>query len=102
MSDQQLVELIRTAIKGQLKNIMFNSMIVCPISRFRKPFGVLSLKMPAEKESISDNEMRFVEIVSHVVSLVLSNENYKDIDEFWRIAQRPSGVLPFAAKTSKK
>jgi DNA-binding response OmpR family regulator len=88
-------------IKGLLRDIMFNSMIVCPVSRFQKPFGVLSLRMPAEKATISDNEMRFVEIVSHVVSLVLSNENFKDIDNFWEVARRSSTVIPMARGTKK-
>lgn len=88
-------------IKGFLRDIMFNSMIVCPVSRFHKPFGVLSLRMPPEKISISDNEMRFVEIVSHVVSLVLSNENFKDIDEFWRPSRSLSKVVPIT-RTAKK
>lgn len=88
-------------IRSLLKEVMFNSMIVCPIFRFQKPFGVLSLRMPAEKTSISDNEMRFVEIVSHVISLVLSNENHKQIDEFWRTEQRRSAVVAFP-RTGKK
>lgn len=88
-------------IRSLLRNVMFNSMIVCPVSRFQKPFGVLSLKMPAEKTSISDNEMRFVEIVSHVVSLVLSNENHKDIEEYWRQTQLSAAVVPFPRSNKK-
>lgn len=89
------------SIRSLLRSTMFNSMIVCPVSRFQKPFGVLSLRMPLEKTSISDNEMRFVEIVSHTASLVLSNENYKDISEHWRNSQATSMILPFP-KTGKK
>jgi DNA-binding response OmpR family regulator len=88
-------------IKGLLREIMFNSMIVCPVSRYQKPFGVLSLRMPPERTSISDNEMRFVEIVSHVVSLVLSNENFKDIDNFYKIDERPSKVVSIARRGKK-
>ena len=88
-------------IKGLLRDIRFNSMIVCPVSRFQKPFGVLSLRMPPEKISISDNEMRFVEIVSHVVSLVLSNENFKDIDDFWEVGRRSNTVVPIARGQKK-
>lgn len=39
------------AIKSNLKSIMFNSIIVCPISRSQKMFGVLSLRLPAEKKA---------------------------------------------------
>jgi len=78
------------------KDIVFNSMVVCPVSRFGQPFGVLSLRMPPEKETVSDNEIRFVEIVSHVVSLVLSNELHKESGEFWRKTQpAPPVVVPF-------
>ncbi len=88
-------------IKGMLRDIMFNSMIVCPVTRYQKPFGVLSLRMPVEKTSITDNEMRFVEIVSHVVSLVLSNENSKDIDDFWEVARRSTTVVPITRVQKK-
>jgi DNA-binding response OmpR family regulator len=70
-------------VREKVKDIAFNSLIVCPISRFGQPFGVLSLRMPPEKETVSDNEIRFVEIVSHVVSLVLSNQLYRDFKDFW-------------------
>lgn len=89
------------SIRSLLRSTMFNSMIVCPVSRFQKPFGVLSLRMPLEKASISDNEMRFVEIVSHTISLVLSNENHKGISEYWRNTMGDSAVLKFP-KTGKK
>jgi DNA-binding response OmpR family regulator len=70
-------------IKEKVKDISFNSMVVCPVGRHGKPFGVLSLRMPPEKETISDTEIRFVEIVSHVISLVLSNEIHKENGDFW-------------------
>lgn len=73
-----------------VKDIQFNSLIVCPVTRHGQPFGVLSLRMPPEKPTVSDNEIRFVEIVAHVVSLVLSNEMHKDTGNFWL----PDGGLP--------
>ncbi len=80
------------------KEITFNSMIVCPISRYSKAFGVLSLRMPPEKETVSDNEIRFVEIVSHVVSLVLNSELHKNSKEFWFTSQSAAAVVvPFKA-----
>jgi len=71
------------AIRDLVKDINFNSLIVCPVSRHQKPFGVLSLRMPPEKETISDNEIRFVEIASHVISLVLGAEIHKENGDFW-------------------
>lgn len=77
-----------------VKEISFNSMIVCPVQRHGQPFGVLSLRMPPTKENVSDNEIRFVEIVSQVVSLVLSNEIHKETGDFWlkNAGRRP---IPF-------
>lgn len=88
-------------VKGLLRDIQFNSMIVCPVSRSQKPFGVLSMRMPAEKAQISDNEMRFLEIASQVVSMVLSNENFNNIQEFWTPSTPENQVLAFP-KSAKK
>ena len=87
-------------VRTKVKDIAFNSMIVCPITRKGQPFGVLSLRMPPEKQTISDNEIRFVEIVAHVVSLTLSNEIHNDIGEFWRSPEL-APPLPFPAKKLK-
>ncbi len=82
-------------IKYHLKDVSFNSIIVCPVSRSRQPFGVISLRMPKEKETLSDNEIRFVEIVSHVVSLVLSSEAALKRGDFWLRESRPPLAFPF-------
>lgn len=88
-------------IKKHLSEIQFNSIIVCPITRGGEKFGVLSLRMPPEKETLSDNEIRFVEIVAHTVSLVLNAENSKQNSDFWHINLRQAAggmVLPFNRK----
>ncbi len=87
-------------VLDKVKDIMFNSMVVCPVTRHGKPFGVLSLRMPPEKPTISDNEIRFVEIVSHVASLVLSNELHKDTEDFW-LTNATRKTLPFKARAAK-
>ena len=74
-------------------------MIVCPISRRNESFGVLSLRLPPEKTTISDNEVRFVEIVSHVVSLVLGNEVHKAKGQL--LAGELAGVGSHASATKK-
>lgn len=81
-------------VRERVKDISFNSMIVCPISRHGRPFGVMSLRMPPEKETVSDNEIRFVEIVSHVVSLVMSSEIHRESGDFW-LKKRADAPLPF-------
>ncbi len=81
-------------VREAVKDISFNSMIVCPVTRYGKSFGVLSLRMPPTKETVSDNEIRFVEIVSQVVSLVLSNEIHKESGSFW-IKSQVNAPIPF-------
>jgi DNA-binding response OmpR family regulator len=95
---QESTELRHVAEK--VKDIAFNSMVVCPISRAGIPFGVLSLRLPAEKQTVSDNEIRFVEIVSHVVSLVLGNEIHKENEDFWRKGGT-NNAIPFPVKIVK-
>lgn len=87
-------------VAEKVKDIMFNSMVVCPVSRGGKPFGVLSLRMPPEKQTVSDNEIRFVEIVSHVVSLVLGNEMHKENEDFWRKGHT-NNAIPFPTRNVK-
>jgi DNA-binding response OmpR family regulator len=84
-------------IKDYLKEVTFNSMILCPVSRRNEPFGVLSLRLPPIKTTITDNEIRFVEIVGHVISLVLSSEVHRDEDNFWSHPAR--GLLSFTKKS---
>lgn len=82
-------------VRTHVRDISFNSLIVCPVARFGQAFGVLSLRLPPEKQTISDNEIRFVEIVSHVVSLVLSNGLHQGGTDYWMDDERPAVlVLP--------
>ncbi|HMN69929.1 MAG TPA: response regulator [Bdellovibrionales bacterium] len=83
-----------------VKDIAFNSMIVCPVTRHGHPFGVLSLRMPPEKHTVSDNEIRFVEIVAHVISLVLGLEIHKESGDFWRTGVSQT-VVTLPAKRAK-
>lgn len=89
-------------VLDQIKEVQFNSMIVCPVTRMGQRFGVLSLRMPPEKQVISDSEIRFVENVSHVVSLVLNSENHRQVGDFWlENLRQVSSVIPFrTAKNS--
>ena len=88
-------------IKELLHDVNFNSMVVCPIFRGNQSFGVLSLRLPPEKETLSDNEIRFIEIVSHVVSLVLSNQNQSGLKDFW-LKDSPAKPIPFPTAKPKK
>lgn len=88
-------------IQKLLKDIMFNSMIVCPVRRNGQIFGVLSLRMPKEKETVSDNEIRFVEIVGHVVSLLLDQQNVNNSNDFWK-DESFSKPIPFPRSRNSK
>lgn len=88
-------------IRKLLQSVMFNSMIVCPVRRGGEIFGVLSLRMPLEKETVSDNEIRFVEIVAHVVSLLLDQEKDSHSSDFWNDASF-SKPIPFPKTNNSK
>lgn len=78
-------------IRKYLKDIMFNAMIICPVKRGGRIFGVLSLRLPKEKEKITENELRFVEIVAHVAGLILDQNREQRGQEYWHVAanERP-------------
>lgn len=88
-------------IKINLKNVSFNSIIVCPVFRQLKPFGVLSLRMPPERTNISDNEIRFVEIVGKIVSLCLDRAAALQQPEYWK-KPSSSNIIPITAANSGK
>ncbi len=59
-------------VAKQNKSIQFNSMIVAPIFLGgTQPWGVISARMNETKIKLSDSEIRFVQLVSHVIGLAL-------------------------------
>lgn len=74
------------SIKNLLKGIHFSSMIVSPIRRRDQFFGVLSVRMKAEKKSFSENEIRFIQIAAHVIGMVITEAQSSGQSEFWKIA----------------
>lgn len=83
-------------IKSYLKNVAFNSIIVCPVFRQSKPFGVLSLRMPPERSNISDNEIRFIEIAGKIVSLCLDRAAGLGQADYWKNTNI-SNIIPLSA-----
>lgn len=73
-------------IKGELKSIHFNSMIVCPLFYRGKSFGVISVRMPPERKKLSDEEIRFVGMAAKVMSLVLSGYDIAQMTKFGLIS----------------
>ncbi len=59
-------------IKNLVKGISFNSMIVCPVKRNNEMYGVISARMAKEHSKFNDRDIRFVNLVAQIVSLVLS------------------------------
>jgi transcriptional regulator with GAF, ATPase, and Fis domain len=73
-------------IKSEFKTITFNSLIVCPIFYRHKPFGVLSMRMTPDKRKLTDEEIRFVDVVAKIISLSLSSQNIDQMTRFGLIS----------------
>ncbi len=73
-------------IRGELKSVDFNSMVVAPVSYKGRPFGVISLRMSPEKISLSDLDVRCVDFVSKWLSLYLSGQSVEDLGHFGLIS----------------
>jgi DNA-binding response OmpR family regulator len=60
-------------VTRQQKEIQFNSMIVCPIRHGNITWGVVSIRMADNKEKLTDLEIRYAQLVSNVIALVVLN-----------------------------
>jgi twitching motility two-component system response regulator PilH len=60
-------------IKSQFKNIEFNGLVVAPLTLRGQPFGVISVRMPADPQPIKMDHVRFIEYVAKLTSLYLGN-----------------------------
>jgi DNA-binding response OmpR family regulator len=69
-------------IKKEFKNISFNSMVVAPLYYHRKIFGVLSMRMPADRTHVETSDVLFLEFASKVISLYLSTQNPETISKY--------------------
>lgn len=59
-------------IKEYFANIQFNSMIVAPIYSEKDIFfGVLTIRMPQSRKVILEQEVRFAQIVAHIVGMTV-------------------------------
>jgi DNA-binding response OmpR family regulator len=70
------------AIKKATKTIRFNAMIVLPLFYRGTPFGVISMRFPENKKEIAESDVRFMEVLSKIVSLTLSAQDLKQISKF--------------------
>lgn len=54
------------AVAQQTKSISFNAMIVCPVRFGGETWGVVSVRLPDTKTTLSDFEIRFAQLTTHV------------------------------------
>ena len=65
-------------IANKHKQIKFNSLIICPIKIEEKLWGVFSVRLPVEKQQLSDSEIRYAQLVAHIGGLLI-----RSVPEFW-------------------
>ncbi len=63
-----------SAIAGLNKSISFNAIIVCPIRIGSEVWGVLSIRLPETKKSLSDFEIRFAQLTANVIGGVIARQ----------------------------
>jgi GAF domain-containing protein len=69
-------------IKQYFSNITFNSMIVVPI--YLGPehlYGVLVIRMPNNRNTILDEELRFSQIIAQCLSLAIKLHQHSAIEQ---------------------
>jgi ActR/RegA family two-component response regulator len=62
------------AVKEQLKSISFNSIIVAPLWRHGRFYGVLSARLPKDRTAFSDRDIRFTQMLSYIVSTMIGSD----------------------------
>ncbi len=62
------------AIANLHKSISFNAIVVCPIRLGSEMWGVLSVRLPETKKSLSDFEIRFAQLTAHVIGTVIARQ----------------------------
>lgn len=76
-------------IKDVVKGISFNSMIVLPLKKNGEMFGVMSARMAKEHSKFNERDIRFSQLVAHIVGLVLNKGNYVP-HELYAILKAPA------------
>ncbi len=61
------------AVQRLLKEVQFNAIMIVPVIIDDEVIGVLSARMPKERESLTDEEIRFAQVVASCMGLGLSN-----------------------------
>lgn len=66
----------------QLKNINFNSMIICPVYNDGKTFGAISMRMDRSKTHLPDEDIQFIKMLSKMISIYLNTQNLEEISKY--------------------
>lgn len=70
-------------LKKTVKTISFNSIIVAPIFIRGEVFGVVSVRMDSKAKKFADSDLRFVQLIANISSLILNGIDFFQIlDEF--------------------
>ncbi len=62
------------SIVAHTKSISFNAMIVCPIRFGGEMWGVVSVRLAESKTTLTDFEIRFAQLTTHVAANVIARE----------------------------
>jgi hypothetical protein len=61
-------------VTKHLKDVKFNSLIVCPIGINGKMWGALSARMADSQQKVSDFQIRYAQLVAHVMGLIIRGD----------------------------
>lgn len=61
-------------IKKSFVNISFNSMMVCPLKKRGQFYGVMAARMDKSVAGFTDRDIRFAQLMAHVISLTISSD----------------------------
>jgi DNA-binding response OmpR family regulator len=67
-------------IRDLVKTIRFDAMIVCPIKRDGKFYGVVSARMKKLENGFTDHDIRFAQVIAYVMGLVISADRPMPIE----------------------
>lgn len=70
-------------IVKDVRSIHFNALLVCPVMQNHQPFGALSVRLPESDKQVTEEQIRFVEIVAQVVSLTLNRADFAFSKKSW-------------------
>lgn len=62
-------------IKSLVKSVSFNSMIVAPIFKNGKIYGVLSTRFDENQTNLADTQVRFCDMLANMLTMLISTED---------------------------